>query len=282
MVHVLAGSAGFSPDTRLIPVLNHPGDAERRRAVAARAGRPLLAAIHVDTGMNRLGYSAADWNRFSTNPDLRAGLEIQTVMSHLAVAEIPDHPLNATQLARFQAVRRQAPFAQRASLANSSGIWLSPDFHFDVARAGASLFGINPTPERPNPMRAVARLIGCIHQVRSVDHGEGVGYGHTWVSPNVRRIATVSSGYADGYPRQLGNAGHVALGDHVAPVVGRISMDLVTVDVTGIPEHVARPGALVDLLGPRVPVDDVAQDAGTIGYEILARIGSRVPRVYVN
>ena len=263
-------------------MLNHPGDTDRRQAVAARAGQSLPVAIHVDTGMNRLGYSAADWHRFSTDRDLRAGLEIQTVMSHLAVAELPDHPRNAAQLARFQAVRRRALFAPRASLANSSGIWLSPDFHFDLARAGASLFGINPTPGRPNPVQAVARLIGCIHQVRSIDRGEGVGYGHTWVSPNVRRIATVSSGYADGYPRQLGNAGRVAIGDHVAPVVGRISMDLVTVDVTGVPEHVARPGALVDLLGPRVPVDDVALDAGTIGYEILARIGSRVPRVYVN
>ena len=281
-VYVLAGGAALPAKCDLIPVLNHPGDAERRRTTAARAGRPLAAAVHVDTGMNRLGYEAADWRAFCVEPDRRSGLDICIVMSHLTVAEIPGHPLNAEQLARFEAARELAPFAARASLANSSGIWLPAAFRFDMARAGAALFGINPTPARPNPMAAVARLVGRIHQVRSVDRGEGVGYGHTWVSPGARRIATVSAGYADGYPRHLGNAGRVAIGGHVAPVVGRISMDLVTVDVSGVPDPVAQPGAVVDLLGPLVPVDDVAAHGGTIGYEILARLGSRVPRLYVD
>lgn len=281
-VYVLAGGAALPADSKLIPVLNHPGDSEHRRTAAAAAGRALVAAVHVDTGMNRLGYGAADWRAFCAEPTRRSGLDVRVVMSHLAAAEIPDHPLNAEQLARFEAAREQAPFAARASLANSSGIWLPAAFRFDMARAGAALFGINPTPARPNPMTAVARLVGRIQQVRSVDRGEGVGYGHTWVSPNARRIATVSAGYADGYPRHLGNTGRVAIGGHVAPVVGRISMDLVTVDVSGVPDPVANPGAVVDLLGPLVPVDDVAARGGTIGYEILARLGSRVPRLYVD
>ena len=280
-VHVLAGGADLPAESGLIPVLNHPGDTERRQATAAAAGRPLAAAVHVDTGMNRLGYEAADWRAFCVEPDRRSGLDIGVVMSHLAVAEIPDHPLNAMQLARFEAARNLAPFAPRASLANSSGIWLPDAFRFDMVRAGAALYGINPTPARANPMAGVARLVGRILQVRSVDRGEGVGYGHAWVSPNARRVATVSAGYADGYPRHLGNAGRVAIGDHVAPVVGRISMDLVTVDVSGVPDHVAQPGALVDLLGHLVPVDHVAEHGGTIGYEILARLGRRVPRLYV-
>ena len=281
-IHVLAGGADLPADSDLIPVLNHPGETECRQATAIRAGRTLAAAVHVDTGMKRLGYEAADWRAFCAEPDLRSGLDIGIVMSHLAVAELPDHPLNAAQLARFEAARKLAPFVARASLANSSGIWLPAAFRFDLARAGAALFGINPTPARPNPMGAVARLVGRVLQVRSVDRGEGVGYGHAWVSPNARRIATVSAGYADGYPRHLGNTGRVAIGGHVAPVVGRISMDLVTVDVSGVPDHVARPGTPVDLLGDLVPVDDVAARGGTIGYEILARLGSRVPRLYVD
>jgi len=281
-IHVLAGGADLPTDSDLIPVLNHPGETECRRAIAVRADRTLAAAVHVDTGMNRLGYEAADWRAFCAEPDLRSGLDIGIVMSHLAVAELPDHPLNAAQLARFEAARKLAPFVARASLANSSGIWLPAAFRFDLARAGAALFGINPTPAHPNPMNAVARLVGRVLQVRSVDQGEGVGYGHAWVSPNARRIATVSAGYADGYPRHLGNTGRVAIGGHVAPVVGRISMDLVTVDVSGVPDHVARPGTPVDLLGDLVPVDDVAAQGGTIGYEILARLGSRVPRLYVD
>ncbi len=281
-VYVLAGGAALPAESGLVPVLNHPGDSERRRTAAAAAGQALAAAVHVDTGMNRLGYEATDWRDFCAEPARRSGLDVSIVMSHLAVAEIPGHPLNAEQLARFEAAREQAPFAARASLANSSGIWLPAAFRFDMARAGAALFGINPTPAHPNPMTAVARLVGQIQQVRSVDRGEGVGYGHTWVSPNARRIATVSAGYADGYPRHLGNTGRVAIGGHIAPVVGRISMDLVTVDVSGVPDPVAQPGAVVDLLGPLVPVDDVAAHGGTIGYEILARLGSRVPRLYVD
>ncbi len=280
-VFVFAGGADLPADSGLIPVLNHPGETEQRRRAAGGATRTLPAAVHVDTGMNRLGYEETDWRALCAEPARRSGLDLRVVLSHLAVAEDPGHPLNARQLARFEAARSRAPFAARASLANSSGIWLPRAFHFDLARAGAALFGINPTPAAPNPMARVARLVGRIQQVRSVDRGQGVGYGQAWVSPGARRIATVSAGYADGYPRQLGNAGQVAVGNHVAPVVGRISMDLVTVDVTGVPDSEVRPGAVVDLLGPRVSVHAAAARSGTIEYEILARIGRRVPRLYV-
>ncbi len=281
-VMVLAGGAWLPANSDLIPVLNDPGDAERRRATARAAGQSLPAAVHVDTGMRRLGYEPRDWDAFTSDPDLRAGLDLTLLMSHLAIAERPDHPLNAAQLARFESAADQALFVTRASLANSSGIWLPQAFHFDLVRGGAALFGINPTPHADNPMRPVARLVGRVQQVRSVDRGEGVGYGHDWISPRSRRIATVSSGYADGYPRHLGNTGCVAIHGHVAPVVGRISMDLVTVDVTDVPDRLARPGVTAELIGPEVPVDAVADRAGTIGYEILARLGSRVPRLYVN
>ncbi len=280
-VFVLAGGAGLPADSGLIPVLNHPGETERRQETAAAAARALPAAVHVDTGMNRLGYEEKDWRRLCAEPRRRAGLDIRIMLSHLAVAEEPGHPLNRRQLARFETARNLSPFGARTSLANSSGLWLPPAFRFDMARAGAALFGINPTPGHPNPMASVVRMVGRIQQVRSVDRGQGVGYGHAWVSPNTRRIATVSAGYADGYPRHLGNAGRVAVGNHVAPVVGRISMDLVTIDVTGVPDHLTRPGAVVDLLGPLAPVHDAAARIGTIDYEILARIGRRVPRLYV-
>jgi alanine racemase len=204
-------------------------------------------------------------------------------MSHLADAEAPDRAQSEEQLAEFRAA--QAALAPAigtagASLANSAGIFLGPAYRFDLARPGCALYGVNPTPGHPNPMRQVVRLKGKILQVREIDAPRGVGYGATWRARGPSRIATVAVGYADGYLRSLSNRGRAVVGGREVPVVGRVSMDLTTLDVTGVPETAARPGAFAELIGPAMPVDVVGEAAGTIGYEILTSLGRRYHRVY--
>ncbi|MEK9661473.1 MAG: alanine racemase C-terminal domain-containing protein, partial [Alphaproteobacteria bacterium] len=182
------------------------------------------------------------------------------------------------------------------SLANSSGAFLGPDYHFDLIRPGAGLYGINPTPARPNPMRQAVRLYGRILQVRDLDAPQTVGYGAAHRVTGPSRIATVAIGYADGYMRAVGSADSGAnalsgpgtsaaaprgyIGETPVPVVGRVSMDLITLDVSGVEPEAARPGTLVELLGPHVSTDELAGWAGTIGYEVLTGLGARLHRVY--
>ena len=167
------------------------------------------------------------------------------------------------------------------SFANSSGIFLGPDFQFDLVRAGAALYGINPTPSKSNQMSEVLQLKAQILQVRRVDSPMTVGYGASHRIKGPTRIATVPVGYADGYIRSLSGRGCAFIGDLSVPVVGRVSMDAITLDVSGVPEEVARPGAVVDLIGGLKPIDDVAEDGGTISYEMLTRISTRIPRRYL-
>ena len=275
MIAVLNGfTPGADGDAALTPVLNSLGD------VAVHAARPPAAGaiLHVDTGMARLGLDAGEQAALAEDPSLLAGLGLRFVMSHLACADEPDHPLNAVQAGRFAAASaRIAPGVPR-SLANSAGIFLGPDFASDLARAGAALYGLNPTPGRENPMRQVVSLAAPVIQVREIPAGATVGYGATWTAQRPSRIATVAVGYADGYLRALSGraVGHVS--GRAVPLVGRVSMDLVTFDVTGAPEAV--PGTMVELIGAAETPDDLAARAGTIGYEILTALGERYRREY--
>ncbi len=262
----------------LMPVLNHSGQIDAWAALAAEA--PLPAILHVDTGMARLGLEPAELDRLAEDPARLARIEPRYVMSHLACADQPDHRMNPRQLAAFAAARRRLPPAP-ASLANSSGIFLGPEYHFDLARPGVALYGVAPRPETPNPMAQVVNLKGKIVQVRDVDSPMTVGYGATHRVTRAGRLATVAVGYADGYLRSLSNRAHAMIGDVRVPVVGRVSMDLITLDVTAAPPRAARPGEWVDLLGPGHGVDALAAEAGTIGYEILTALGQRYHRVYV-
>lgn len=283
-IHVLNGAHHGAEDAflehGLIPAVNCLGDAARWRAFCAQAGRPLPCVLHVDTGMCRLGLDRREYARVVADPSLLNGLDIQTVMSHLASAD-EDSPQNAQQLAMFRDARTHLPMG-RASFANSSGVFLGPDYHFDLARPGVALYGVNPTPDSPNPMAQVVRLKAKILQVRDVDSAETVGYGATHRIAGPSRIATLPVGYADGYLRSLGNRATAYIGDYEAPLVGRVSMDLITIDVTAVPEAQCRPGMTVDLIGPRHTVDDLAAQAGTIGYEILTSLGRRYHRVYAD
>ncbi len=264
---------------RIVPVLNSLGEIDLWAHFCRWAEERLPADIHMDTGMNRLGLPFKEQEKLFNSLDRLEALELDMVVSHLACADEIKHPMNREQLRAFDHIRTHLEIG-RASLANSSGVYLDSGYHFDVARPGCSLYGVNPRPEIPNPMSNVVRLQGRILQVRDVDRGMSVGYGATHEVAKDGKIATIAVGYADGYLRCLGNQADVFFNDLKAPVVGRVSMDLITIDVTGIPENLLHPGALVDVIGPHNPIDSIAEKAGTIGYEILTSLGARYHRAY--
>lgn len=260
----------------LIPVLNSREQIAAWRGHAGRLGRRLPSVLQVDSGMARLGLAPSEVRAIAADPSFLEGLSVELVMSHLACADEPGHPANASQLSAFDRLRSLLPAAP-ASLANSSGIFLGRDFHFDLARPGAALYGINPTPSEPNPMRPVVRLSAPLIQLREVDAGRGIGYGHAASARRPSRLAILSLGYADGWPRNAEAAAW--LGKEKLAFIGRVSMDSIILDATGCAAHLEE-GAVVDLIGPHQTVDDVATAAGTIGYEIIARLGRRLHRRY--
>ncbi|MEM8914990.1 MAG: alanine racemase [Pseudomonadota bacterium] len=266
-------------DQNIVPVLNHLGEVKAWSRIAAEKGRTLPAFIQLDTGMARLGLEPNEQARLSTTPDWLDGIEVLAWMSHLACADDPSHPLNADQRDRMAKAAALLPEAQ-VSLCNSAGIFLGPDYHFDIARPGCALYGISPTPASANPMRLTVRLSAPILQVRQLTDGKSVGYGASFVTDRPMRIATVPIGYADGFLRSMSNRGTTRVAGHPAPIVGRVSMDLITIDVTGVPENLAQPGQMVEVIGPHMPPDSVAELAGTIGYEVLTALGHRYDRHY--
>ena len=274
MIAVLNGfRPGADEDAALTPVLNTPGD------IAAWAGTGAAVLLHLDTGMARLGLSPAETEALAADPSPLAGLDLLYVMTHLACADEPAHPMNAAQAARFAAARARLPPAS-FSFANSAGLFLGPDFASDLARPGCALYGLNPTPGRPNPMRPVIRLEVPVLQVREIHAGTPVGYGATWTAGRPSRIATVAAGYADGYLRSLSGRALARHAGQDIPLVGRVSMDLITFDVTDHP--LITPGSMLELIGDALTPDDVAARAGTIGYEVLTSLGARYARRYLH
>lgn len=262
---LMPGDAALVRSHRLIPCLNSPGQI----ADFARDCAGLPAAVQLDSGMNRLGLEPAELA--DALPTL-ARLAPVLVISHLACADEPGHPLNRAQAAAFAALTARLPGVRR-SLAATGGILLGPAWHFDLVRPGVGLYGGRPFLDA----RPVVRLALPVVQVREVAAGEIVGYGAGWTAVRPARVATVSAGYADGLSRALGG-GRLALfaGETAVPVIGRVSMDLLTVDVTGL----ADVPATLDLLNDFQGVDAVADAGGTIGYEVLTSLGRRYDRVY--
>ncbi len=275
----LPGAEPRFAEAGLAPVLNDL-EALDAWAALARARGGLPAALHLDTGMSRLGLSPAEIDALAADPARLDGVDLRYVMSHLACSEEPDNPMNAAQLDRFETARARLPRA-RASLANSSGIFRGAGYHFDLVRPGAALYGVNPCPGEPNPMTDVVRLEARILQVRDVDSAGTVGYGATHRVAGGARIATVAVGYADGYLRGLGGRAGCYIGETRVPVVGRVSMDLISLDVSAVPPESLGKDTLVEIIGPHHPVDALAEEAGTIGYEILTGLGRRYHRRYV-
>ena len=281
---VTAATAADAHAHAIVPVLNDLGQIEAWAGVAAQAQAPIAAAVHVDTGMNRLGLPPGEVAILANEPERLAGIEVRLIMSHLACAGEPDHPMNRAQLLEFLRAKgtlRSAP----ASLANSSGIFLGPGYHFEMVRPGVALWGGNQTPASANPMAQVVQIKGKIVQVRAVDTGQTVGYGAAFPVAGPGRIATVAVGYADGFLRSIGaveGRAFGAIGGVRVPLVGRVSMDLITMDVTAVAAEEARPGATVDLIGGGgMTVDEAATAAGTIPYEILTSLGARYHRQYI-
>jgi alanine racemase len=265
------------------PVIGDLNELAEWDVFCRRSGWSGGAAIHIDTGMNRLGMTVTEAQGII--PRITAGDHgITLVMSHLASAELLHSPANARQLAAFREIASLFSGVP-ASLANSSGVFLGAQFQFDLVRPGCALYGINPTPEADNPMQPVVELKARIVQIRNVERGDTVGYGGTWTARRPTRIAIVSAGYADGYFRAAsandGTRGaEVVIAGKRCPIAGRISMDLIAVDVTDLDKSAVRRGHMATLIGEGITVDELAHHFGTIGYEVLTSLGKRYARVY--
>ena len=280
---VMPGSAQAFAADHLRPVINSTTELAEWDAFVATKNWRGGAALHVDTGMNRLGITVEEAAAIA--PRLQSENHGFTlVMSHLACAESPDHPMNARQLRLFRDIR-MAYRGVASSLANSSGIFLGERAYCDLVRPGVALYGVNPTPGKANPMRRVVEVNGRIIQVRTIDKGETVGYGAAFTAGRASRIAIIAVGYADGFLRSAGTArgkpaAEVIVAGKRCPLAGRVSMDVLAVDVTDVAEGAVRRGDFATLIGDRVSVDDLAAGMGTIGYEVLTDLGRRYHRLY--
>src|SRR4051812_47391429 len=277
---LLPGTAAGYAAADLRPVLGSVAEMEEWRAFCSASGWRGAAALHFDTGMNRLGFPHEEAAQIAGRLGHDGGIAL--VMSHFACSE-EDHPLNAIQMKRFRSVRAHFP-GIAGSLSNSSGIFLGAPAHHDLVRPGVALYGANPTPGKPNPMQSVVTLEARVVQLREVEQGATVGYSATWTAQRPTRIAVVSAGYADGFLRAASasdrkpGAEAIVAGQR-CPIAGRVSMDLIAIDVTEVAAPPER-GALVTLLGKAISVDDLAERAGTIGYEVLTSLGRRYRRIY--
>jgi alanine racemase len=288
-IYVLNGlESGADPgdyvEHRLAPAIGGEEELKRWSAFAARQGRISPCAIHLDTGMNRLGFESLARLR-SAMARLGATSGADLLMSHLISSEIPGDPTNPAQIELFEAARAAFPHLP-ASLANSSGMFLDRSPIYDLARPGYALYGGNPTPGRPNPMRPVVTLTAAIQQIRSIEAGMSCGYNAQWTARRPTRLATLLIGYADGLPRGAGATdakpgAEVAVAGGRCALVGRVSMDLTIVDVTDLAEDAVRPGDAVEFFGRANDLDDFATRSGTIGYHLLTSLGPRYQRDYV-
>ena len=264
------------------PVINSSVELAEWDHFVSTTGYSGGAALHIDTGMNRLGMTieeaAAVAGRIRTE---KHGLAL--VMSHLPCAEQPDNPINDQQIRQFREIRTMFR-GVASSLANSAGIFLDPSTYCDMVRPGIALYGGNPTPGRRNPMRPVVDLKVRVLQVRNVARGATVGYGATWKAPRPSRIAVLAAGYADGIFRaaELTERGtrEVILNGKRCRIIGRVSMDLMTVDVTDFPEGTVRRDQMATLIGEGLDLDHAAASSGTIAYEMLTSLGRRFHRVW--
>jgi alanine racemase len=280
---LMPGTAATFADLHVRPVIGSMTElAEWDAFVTANDWRG-GAALHVDTGMNRLGISPGDAAALA--PRIRSENHgITLLMSHFACSELPDHPLNEQQIKLFREIRvlyRGIP----SSIANSSGNFLSDAAHCDMVRPGAALFGVNPIPGRNNPMRPVIELRGRVVGLRNLMRGETVGYDAAWTAKRAAAIAIVGVGYADGYLRAASasdavRGAEVIVAGKRCALAGRVSMDLIAIDITDVPEGTVKRGDMVTLIGDDITVDDFAASAGTIGYEVLTSLGKRYHRIY--
>jgi alanine racemase len=278
------GQAEFYAKQDLRPALISHDEAREWAGFGRVYGRKLPCALHIDTGINRLGLSLAEFERLLADNMTMEGLNIELVMSHLACADEPGHPLNERQRQLFGQVRARLP-AVPASFANSSGIFLGREFIAELVRPGIALYGGNPQPGLANTMLPVVFLEAAVLQVRQIEAGDTVGYGAIWTAGRRSQVAVLGAGYKDGVPRALSSREHTGpaqafLGGQRCPIIGRISMDMMAVDITDVAEGAVVRGARAELLGHNIGIDEAASWANTISYELLTRLGHRYTRLY--
>ena len=264
----------------ITPVLNSLEQIAQWSGHARKLGKTLTAAVQIDTGMCRLGLSPGELEILSAEPQLLDGIEIAFVMSHLACADEPDHASNAAQLAVMRKAATAFPETP-VCFSNSGGIFLGNDYHNALLRPGIALYGGAPSAAGPNPMKPVVRLDLAVIQTRTVPAGSLVGYGGSFTANGPTRLATIAAGYADGLPRSLSNRGAAWYNGVRLPIVGRVSMDSIILDISALPEATLTQGSLVQMIGPDQTLEDIAEDAGTIAYEILTGLGRRYRRSYI-
>jgi len=261
------------------PVINGLDDLERWNALAKAQNKKFPTMLHVDTGMNRLGLSEEDARKLISTPELYTRLSIDWIMTHFACADEKDHPLTENQAKKFQEITDHFPNAKR-SLGNSPGVFRDVQYHTDMVRPGIALYGGNPTPEQPNPMKQVIELQSKILQTRLCKKGESIGYGASHVFDKDTHTATIGIGYADGLLRSHSNKGHFYFNNQPCPILGRISMDLTTIDISNCDLPPVQ-GDWVEVIGNNQTIDGIANNAGTISYEVLTSLGKRYAREYI-
>lgn len=289
-IYVLNGLAG-SPKTfaalmraNIKPVVGSYEDLQAFQAVAVSMPDSPGLAIQFSTGMNRIGFAPAEAGLLRSYFSKKGHAAPDFIMSHFTSSEAPDEPINQQQMARFDDIRGQFP-GVAASLANSSGIFLPQAPHYELVRPGYALYGGNPCPGQANPMQTVVGLYAPVLQVREVAAGETAGYNQTWRAERPSRLAVIGVGYADGFPRSTSAGPEKPAANFFAegtacPIAGRVSMDLIILDVTSAPAGAVQPGAPIEILGPNQSVDQLGEACGTIGYEILTGLGPRYHRQY--
>ncbi len=264
----------------LIPVLSDVSQIHAWNTFSKNKQQCLKAAIHFDTGLMRTALTPQDMKSLEL-ADL-SHTEIVCVMSHLACTYQYSHPMNKVQQIAFDVLRKRFPFAF-ASLANSGGVFLGPEYHYDLTRVGLALTGCRSAiPHGTYCLKPAIKAYAQILQINEISSGQSVGYDATFVASRASRIATVGVGYADGYLRSLSNRGGVYFNGYTLPIAGRVSMDLITIDITEVPPDQIRIGDWVELFGDHIYIDALAEKAGTISWEILTRLGPRFERFYLN
>jgi alanine racemase len=268
----------------MIPVLGSLYELEAYKAQNGLTDKPCF--IKLCTQMNRAGMDREEWEAILTDTSLLDGLRLQGLIAHFACADELGHTLNEEQFALFSDVTKSFDEQYEGlthSMANSSAMFRNKDYHFDLTRPGMALYGLNPTPEQNNPMQRVVDVKLQVIRTRLIPKGEITGYGATYRFEKDSPVALLSAGYADGIHRCLGNTGKLYWNGIACPIRGRVSMDMIVVDLSDVPENTRpEPGAMMELIGPHQSADDLAEDAGTIGYEILTSLGNRYERVYTD
>lgn len=282
---LLPGTARDMARTGATPVLSSLPEVREWAALAPSRNEPVPCVLHVDTGLNRLGLTAQEIHALANDMHTLQRLDVRLVMSHMACADEPAHAMNAQQLSVFRQLQPLLPSAP-LSLAASDGLMLGAEHHFDLVRPGYALYGGQPLPGRITPVKPVVEAYARVLQVRELAPGQTVGYSATFTADRLTRIAVVAAGYADGFLRHLSagsgeRRGHVAFAGRLCPVVGRVSMDLITVDITDLEDRPPERGDWAEIIGPTITIEDVGAAGGTIGYEVLTRLSPRFPRLHL-